>query len=204
MGQRRGSSKFCSKFWVTDSDRVIDDHPTQPNSVTMEKWRDMKDSMEYLNDRTWRYHGMNAFAMKMRSSVLNRFWRNHTSDKNGHRGDMPPYVQRPSAAVPNAAFSFAMAVMDKVEGWNEEEWVGSNFAASMWIFTKAALCDVRGRDPPLDLQPILRIIVESVSCVTEDFLSEPEWITETNVNLKENDIMEALDYDIDVPFPLQW
>ena len=79
--------------------------------------------------------------MKIRTSVLNRFWRNHISDKNGLRSNMPPFVQRPFAAVPKATFSFAMAVMDKVEGWNDEEWVGSNLVASMWIYTKAVLCD---------------------------------------------------------------
>ena len=47
------------------------------------------------------------------------------------------------------------------------------------------LCDGSKRDPPLDL-PILGIIVESVSWVTEDFLWEHEWITETNVILKES------------------
>ena len=45
--------------------------------------------------------------------------------------------------------------------------------------------------------------MESVSCVTEDFLCEREWITKTNVTLKEN-ILEALNYDIDVPYSLQW
>ena len=80
--------------------------------------------MEYLNDRTWSNHDMSAFAMKIRTSVLNRFWRDHISDKCGLRGDMPPYVRRPFAAVPKATFSFAMTVMDMVEGWNEEEWVG--------------------------------------------------------------------------------
>ena len=37
---------------------------------------------------------------------------------------------------------------------------------------KAVFCDGRGRDPPLDLQPILGIIVESVSWVTEVVLWE--------------------------------
>ena len=37
--QRRDSSKFCSTFWVTDSERVIDDHHTQPISMAMEKWK---------------------------------------------------------------------------------------------------------------------------------------------------------------------
>ena len=69
---------------------------------------------------------------------------------------MPRYVQRPFA-VPKATFSFAMTVMDKVEGWNEERWVGSKFAASMWVHTKAVLCDGRGRGPPLDLRQMLQI-----------------------------------------------
>ena len=63
---------------------------------------------------------------------------------------MPPYVRRPFTAVPKATFSFAMTVMDKVEGWNEEQWVGSYLPACMWIYTKAVLCDGRSRDPPLD------------------------------------------------------
>ena len=34
-------------------------------------------------------------------------------------------------------FSDAIAVMDKIEGWEEESWVGSRFAASMRICTLA-------------------------------------------------------------------
>ena len=74
----------------------------------------------------------------------------------------------------------------------------------MWIYTKAVSCDGRRRDPPQDLQLVQEIIVESVSSPTEDFLWEHEWITETNVTMKENDIQEALNYDVDVPCPLQW
>ena len=51
---------------------------------------------------------------------------------------------------------------------------------------------------------MLRIIMECVSWVTEDFLWEHEWVTETNVLWKENDILEALNYDIDVLCPLHW
>ena len=83
-----------------------------------------------------------------------------------------------------------MTVMDKVEGWNEEKWVGSKCAASTWMYTKAVLCDGRGRDL-LDLKPILRIIMD-------------ERVTEATVVLKENDILGALNCDIDVPCPLQW
>ena len=50
--------------------------------------------------------------------------------------------------------------------------------------TKAALCDGRRRNPPLDMQTILADIIESVSWVTEDFLWDHEWITETKVTMK--------------------
>ena len=33
--------------WVTDSERVIDDHPNRPSSMTLEKWKEMKDQMEH-------------------------------------------------------------------------------------------------------------------------------------------------------------
>ena len=50
----------------------------------------------------------------------------HISDKNGRRDNTPPYALAPFAAVPKTTFSFAMTVMDKVEGWHEEKWVGQN------------------------------------------------------------------------------
>ena len=105
---------------------MIDEHPTVPNSMTMEKRKERKDLMEYQNDRTWPHHGMSAHAMKIMTSVLNKFWKDHMSDKYGLGGDMPPYVRRLFAAVPKATVSFAMTVMDKVEGWSEEKRVGSH------------------------------------------------------------------------------
>ena len=44
-----------------------------------------------------------------------------------------------------AEFSYAIEVMDRIGGWEEEEgeqenWVGPSFAASMWIYTKAVVC----------------------------------------------------------------
>ena len=50
--------------------------------------------------------------------------RDHISDKDGRGGNTPPNALA-SLAVPKATLSFAMAVMDKVEGWNVEKWVGS-------------------------------------------------------------------------------
>ena len=71
---------------MTDSERVIDDHPTRPSTITLEKWKEMKDQMEYLNDTTWPHHGMSLCALKIRASGLNEFWRDHISDKHGLGG----------------------------------------------------------------------------------------------------------------------
>ena len=65
-------------------------------------------------------------------------------------------------------------------------------------------CDGRKRDPPMDLQLILATIIESVSWVTEDSLCDHEWITETKVTMKDNVILEAVHYVIEVSCPLQW
>ena len=59
-----------------------------------------------------------------------------------------------------------MTLMEKVEGWIEEQWVGSKFAACMWIFTTAVLCD--GRGMPRDLRQVFQVIMECVSWVCED------------------------------------
>ena len=61
---------------------------------------------------------------------------------------------------------------------------------------------VRWAWAPQDLREMFRIIMECVSWVCEDFLSEHVWVTEPNVLWKENDTLEALNYDIDVPCPL--
>ena len=59
-----------------------------------------------MTGRTWNYHGMNHKALRTRTSVLHRFWRDHISDKNGRRGDIPPNA----AAVLKTTFSHAMIV----------------------------------------------------------------------------------------------
>ena len=156
--------------------------------------------MESLNDRGWTYHGMSANARKTTKSVLNRYWQRHISDKTGIWYDMPRCVIRLCgtdlhAAIPNAKFT----LMDKAGGWNDEQWIGPKFAACL-SYTKA----VSG-EPSLDLDFVRGIIVESV-CNLGDcrFFVGNVWITDTNVTLKEKEILEALDYEIDVPCPLQW
>ena len=67
--------------------------------------------------------------------------------------------------------------MDKVEGWKEEEWVGSRFAGCMWIYTEAVLCDGQGPTQE-ELRRKLSTIMENVCWLCEDDLKNHEWATE--------------------------
>ena len=122
---------------------------------------------------------------------------------------MPPSVKRPHgrclhAAVPKATFTYALTLMDKVGRWNDEEWIGPTFAACMKIYTKAVCNKKRcSGEPSLDLDFAQGIIGESVTWVTEVCLWEHEWIIGTDVTLKENEVLETLNYEIEVPCPLQ-
>ena len=121
--QRRASSKFCGMFWVTDSERVIDDHPTQPITMTAETWKDRKDSMEYSNGRTWHYHGVNGYALRTRSSVLHRFWRDHISGKKRPQRLKTDVCKSTTRSTESYILFFndSNGLMGWEEGWNEEK-----------------------------------------------------------------------------------
>ena len=90
--------------------------------------------------------------------MLMRFWQDCVADRFGRREAVPPNT----LALPKSVFSCAVTVMDKVEGWSEEKWVGSRLAACMWICTKAVLCD--GQVPTQEnLRRKLSTIMESVN-----------------------------------------
>ena len=187
-----------SMFWLMNAEMVIETRDNEPELLNARTWRARKGSMQVMKGRTWHYHGIDHKAKRTRTYVL-QIRLDCISGKNGRRDNIPPNA----LAVPKTVFSYAMIVMDKVEGWNEEEWVGSKFAACMWIYTKAVLCDGHRR-PPQDLRQMFDIIMECLSCLCEAALWKHEWVTEPNVLRKENDILEALNYDLDVPCPLQW
>ena len=79
---------------------------------------------------------LGARPKRTRENVVKQFWVSFVEDKF----DLDNAIQT------KAEFSYAIAVMDKTEGWEEEEgkqenWVGPIFAASMWIFRKAVVCN---------------------------------------------------------------
>ena len=123
--------------------------------------------MDVVTGGAWPYHGLDHKAKKTREYVLQKFWQDYVPDKFGRRDAIPPNA----LAVPKSVFCYAMTVMDKVEGWNEEQWVGSNFAACTWLYTEVVLYDGQGPTPE-DLRWRLPIIRKSVGWVCEDALWE--------------------------------
>ena len=74
-----------------------------------------------------------------------------------------------------AVFSYAITVMDKICDWSEEEkWVGSLFAACMWVYYKCVLCDGKEMTNHF-LKGRVLSIMESVIWVCEEVLEEHEW-----------------------------
>ena len=92
-------------------------------------------------------HGMDDCALRTRSSVVHRLWRDHISDKNGRRDDFPPNAMA-GLAVPKATFLCAMTVMDKGgrDGMKNSGW-GQNLLRACGYAHKAVMCGGRGRPP---------------------------------------------------------
>ena len=97
-----------------------------------------------------------------------------------------------------SVFSYAMAAMDKIEGWEEEKkLVGSRFAACMWINTKAVICNGQENTQEYLMQRF-RPIMEDANWVCDDVLNDHEWVSERTISRQEAEVLVAPDYDIEV------
>ena len=102
-----------------------------------------------------------------------------------------------SAIQKKVEFSYAIAVMDTIGGWEEADWVGSRFAASIWIFTKEVVCD--GQDHMQNYRLFkFRSNVDAVKGVCDDALEERMWVSELTISLQEA-FLEALQFDFEIP-----
>ena len=86
-------------------------------------WKAKKIHFDARTGRTWPNAQLSARARFTREYVFKQFWQSFVDD----RFDLDNAIQT------KAEFSHAIAVMDNIEGWDKESWVGSRFAASMWI-----------------------------------------------------------------------
>ena len=211
-GQQRRVSSSYSMFWVTDMKRVIGDQHNQP--CLWQRTNGRKEKKRWVLWMTGCAHqSMSAYAGKNRTSVLNRYWERHISDKNGIWYGMPPSFKGPygrwlarNSSKSNSKNNLHLRVDLDGQGRRMEWWRMDwpKFAACMRIYTKP-VCNKKCRgEPSLDLDFAQPIVGESVTWVTEVCLWEHEWVMDTTVTLKENEILEALNYEIELPCPLQW
>ena len=143
-------------FWPIDPGIVIGTHNNVPVPTSATTWRARKGVLEVMTGRTWPDPGLCHKAGNMGVYALLRFWQDYVADKFGRREAILPNT----LALPKSVFSYAVTVMNKVEGWNDANLVGSKFAACMWI----VLCDGQGPTQE-NLRRTLSTILESVSWV---------------------------------------
>ena len=113
------------------------------------------------------------------------------------RFDLENAIQR------KAEFPCANPVMDKVGGWEEEYWVGSRFAACMWIFTKAVICNAQNHMQNYRLLEF-KSIMEAENWVCDDALGRHMCVSELTISCEEAKVLEALQYDLANPCIVQW
>ena len=74
-------------------------------------------------------------TLQLREYLMREFWAIFLDDRPFHCGSLYWHAN----VQPKTVFSCSMTVMDKIHGWEDEEkWMGSKFAACMWIYTKSA------------------------------------------------------------------
>ena len=100
-------------------------------------WRVKKDEMEVATGGTWTQREWGPRTLQLRK-YLRELCAIFVDDRPFHSDSLYKHANVQSKAV----FSHAMTALDKILGWiDEERWVGSKFAACMWIYTKGVLTE---------------------------------------------------------------
>ena len=88
---------------------------------------------------------------------------------------------------------------------DEEKWVGSNFAACMWIYTKMVLTEWRKPTPEMQeyLKRRMLSVMLCVNWVCAGTFDDHE--SDSTIAEQEEEVMgRDLDYEICIPCVVQW
>ena len=140
-----------------------------------------------FDERSW------GIWSNAREYVLRQLWQSFVDDKF----DLENAIQT------EAEFSYAVGVMDKIVGWEEVNRVESRFAASMWMYTKAVICNGQNHMQNYKLLKF-RFIRETVNGVCDNALDEHLWVSELPISCQEAKVLEALQYELVNPCTVQW
>ena len=154
------------------------------------------------NSRWRRLRDYNPRTNHLREYTLKDFWEVCVDDSPFGADALLRQVNVHSKAV----FSNAMTLMDKIRGC-EDEWVGSKFAACMWIYTKEAWTkgQILGPEQEEYLEKRMLSIVICTNRVRAGAFVDHEWVSErTNIQHEEEILGLELNYKIHVPCVVQW
>ena len=119
-----------SMFWDIAPENVLEAPVEHLSADCGRHWRIKKDRMESATGATWADVGRSPRQLQSREYEFREFWDILVDDRPFYRD----FSCKHANVQPKAVFSYAMTVMDKISGWEDEErWVGSKFAACMWI-----------------------------------------------------------------------
>ena len=112
-------------------------------------------------------------------------------------------INRQVIVQSKAIFSHAVTLMDKIREWEDEEsWVGSKFAACMWIYTQEALTggQILARVQEVYLRKRIKSIMLCTNWVCAGAFVDHEWVSSRTIIWQEEEILSmVLDFKINVP-----
>ena len=129
----RGSRRM---LWELAPEDVIG-KPAKLNCAKIEReWKRRKNKMKQVSRWSWTANESSPRALQLTEDTLKGFWKIFVD----HRPFGAEALFKNVNVQCKAVFSFAMTIMDKIHGWEDEEKrVGSKFATCMWIYTEKAL-----------------------------------------------------------------
>ena len=107
-------------FWKLATGYVIGKPVNTQCPKVMNVWKRRKYKMEKASRGPWSQHEHSPRAMQLREYTLKEFWQIFVDDRPFGTDSTNREVNVQSKAV----FSYAMTLMDKIRGWEDEEsWV---------------------------------------------------------------------------------
>ena len=105
-------SREVNMFWRLLPGPVIGGEAYETVPLSSEEWRAMKTQFDIKTGRTWPNLEPSERAKNTREYVLRQFWQTFVDDR----------LDLGNATQTKSVFFYAMAVMDKIEGWEGENW----------------------------------------------------------------------------------
>ena len=178
-GAKEGGSRRMS--WELVAEDVVG-KPTDLSSAKVEReWKRRKHKMEKASRGSWTENENTPRAVQLRQYTLKEFWEIFVDDGPSGADAFFRHVN----VQPKAVFSCAMTLMDKIQGWEEQEKrLGFQFATCMWIYTKKAMTKEQIPNPAMEehLKKRMLCIMLCTNRVCAGTFVDHEWVSESTIS----------------------